>query len=86
MTGELAAAYQSGSQRARVVTESWGESNLYSPNSDESRAGSDESRAGSDESRAGSDKSRPGLRYQTETRVFPVAARNTLVAVPPDGT
>ncbi|MGA3145608.1 MAG: DpnI domain-containing protein [Verrucomicrobiota bacterium] len=39
MTGELAAAYQSGSQRARVVTESWGESNLYCPNSDESRAG-----------------------------------------------
>jgi len=32
MTGELAAAYQSGSQRARVVTESWGESNLYCPN------------------------------------------------------
>jgi hypothetical protein len=28
----------------------------------------------------------PGLRYQTETRVFPVAARNTLVAVAPDGT
>ena len=79
MTGELAAACHSGSQRARVVTESWGESNLYSPNSDESRAGSDESRAGSD-------KSRPGLRYQTETRVFPVAARNTLVAVAPDGT
>ena len=32
MTGSLAAAYQSGSQRARVVTESWGESNLYCPN------------------------------------------------------
>ena len=32
MTGELAAAYKSGSQRARVVTESWGESNLYCPN------------------------------------------------------
>jgi type II restriction enzyme len=32
MTGELAAAYRSGSQRARVVTESWGESNLYCPN------------------------------------------------------
>ena len=32
MTGALAAAYQSGSQRARVVTESWGESNLYCPN------------------------------------------------------
>jgi len=39
MTGELAAAYQSGSQRARVVTESWGDSNLYCPNSDKSRAG-----------------------------------------------
>ena len=25
MTGALAAAYQSGAQRARVVTESWGE-------------------------------------------------------------
>ncbi|MGD0744825.1 MAG: DpnI domain-containing protein [Verrucomicrobiota bacterium] len=65
MTGELAAAYQSGSQRARIVTESWGESNLYCPNADKSRA---------------------GLRFQTETRVFPVAARNTLVAVAPDGT
>jgi len=65
MTGELAAAYQSGSQRARVVTEAWGESNLYCPNSD---------------------KSLPGLRCQTETRVFPVVARNTLVAVAPDGT
>jgi len=32
MTGALAAAYRSGSQRARVVTESWGESNLYCPN------------------------------------------------------
>jgi type II restriction enzyme len=32
MTGELAAAYTSGAQRARVVTESWGESNLYCPN------------------------------------------------------
>jgi type II restriction enzyme len=32
MTGELAAAYHSGAQRARVVTESWGESNLYCPN------------------------------------------------------
>jgi len=39
MTGELAAAYRSGSQRARVVPESWGESNLYCPNSDKSRAG-----------------------------------------------
>lgn len=32
MRGELAAAYRSGSQRARVVTESWGEDNLYCPN------------------------------------------------------
>jgi len=32
MTGTLAAAYRSGAQRARVVTESWGESNLYCPN------------------------------------------------------
>jgi type II restriction enzyme len=32
MTGELAAAYKSGSQRARVVTEFWGEGNLYCPN------------------------------------------------------
>jgi len=32
MTGDLAAAYHSGAQRARVVTESWGESNLYCPN------------------------------------------------------
>jgi predicted RNA-binding Zn-ribbon protein involved in translation (DUF1610 family) len=32
MTGELATAYKSGSQRARVVTESWGEQNLYCPN------------------------------------------------------
>jgi type II restriction enzyme len=32
MTGELADAYKSGSQRARVVTESWGEDNLYCPN------------------------------------------------------
>ena len=32
MTGELAARFTSGSQRARVVTESWGESNLYCPN------------------------------------------------------
>jgi type II restriction enzyme len=32
MTGELASAYRSGSQRARVVTEAWGESNLYCPN------------------------------------------------------
>jgi type II restriction enzyme len=32
MTSELATAYQSGSQRARVVTEFWGERNLYCPN------------------------------------------------------
>jgi type II restriction enzyme len=32
MTGELAFAYHSGSQRARVVTEAWGENNLYCPN------------------------------------------------------
>ncbi len=32
MTGALAARYESGAQRARVVTESWGESNLYCPN------------------------------------------------------
>ena len=32
MTGELADAYKSGSQRARVVTEAWGEHNLYCPN------------------------------------------------------
>jgi type II restriction enzyme len=32
MTGELAATYKSNSQRARVVTESWGEHNLYCPN------------------------------------------------------
>ena len=32
MAGELAAAYRSGSQRARVVTEFWGEHNLYCPN------------------------------------------------------
>ncbi len=32
MAGELAAAYRSGSQRARVVTEAWGEENLYCPN------------------------------------------------------
>ncbi|MGA9776678.1 MAG: DpnI domain-containing protein [Verrucomicrobiia bacterium] len=34
MTGALAAAYQSGAQRARVVTEAWGEKNLFCPNSD----------------------------------------------------
>lgn len=32
MTGALAAAYHSGAQRARVVTEAWGEANLYCPN------------------------------------------------------
>jgi type II restriction enzyme len=32
MTGQLAAGYQSGAQRARVVTEAWGENNLYCPN------------------------------------------------------
>ena len=32
MTGALAADYHSGAQRARVVTEAWGESNLYCPN------------------------------------------------------
>ncbi len=32
MVGELATAYRSGSQRARVVTEAWGEKNLYCPN------------------------------------------------------
>ncbi len=32
MAGELASAYTSGSQRARVVTEAWGEENLYCPN------------------------------------------------------
>jgi type II restriction enzyme len=32
MAGELASAYTSGSQRARVVTEAWGEKNLYCPN------------------------------------------------------
>lgn len=32
MTGELAAAYKSGSQQTRVVTETWGENNLYCPN------------------------------------------------------
>ena len=32
MTGELASEYHSGSQRARVVTEAWGENNLYCPN------------------------------------------------------
>jgi hypothetical protein len=84
MTGELAAAYQSGSQRARVVTEAWGESNLYCPNSDKSRAGREQ--APMNREHATKSVSLPGLRYQTETRVFPVAARNTLVAVAPDGT
>src|SRR5690242_4177068 len=32
MVGELAASYRSGCQRARVVTEAWGENNLYCPN------------------------------------------------------
>lgn len=32
MTGTIAAAYKSGAQRARVVTEAWGEANLYCPN------------------------------------------------------
>jgi type II restriction enzyme len=32
MSGALGADYKSGSQRARVVTESWGEHNLYCPN------------------------------------------------------
>jgi type II restriction enzyme len=32
MAGELAAAYTSGAQRARVVTEAWGVDNLYCPN------------------------------------------------------
>jgi type II restriction enzyme len=32
MAGELSAAYKSGSQRARVVTEFWGEHNIYCPN------------------------------------------------------
>ena len=32
MTGELAAVYKSGAQQTRVVTEAWGENNLYCPN------------------------------------------------------
>lgn len=32
MTGDSAAAYKSGAQRARVVTEAWGADNLYCPN------------------------------------------------------
>lgn len=32
MNGDLAAAYVSGAQRARVVTEAWGRDNLYCPN------------------------------------------------------
>ncbi|MEY2466918.1 MAG: hypothetical protein QOD03_1439 [Verrucomicrobiota bacterium] len=32
MTGELAAAYKSGSQRAGKVTEAWGADNFYCPN------------------------------------------------------
>lgn len=34
MIGNLASAYHSGAQRARVVTEAWGENNLYCPNCD----------------------------------------------------
>ena len=32
MTGKLAADYHSGAQRARVVSEAWGEENLFCPN------------------------------------------------------
>ncbi len=32
MASELASAYRSASQRARVVTEAWGATNLYCPN------------------------------------------------------
>src|SRR5688572_12247835 len=32
MTAKLAAAYKSGAQQTRVVTEAWGENNLYCPN------------------------------------------------------
>lgn len=32
MANELALAYRSGSQRARIITEAWGENNLYCPN------------------------------------------------------
>jgi type II restriction enzyme len=32
MKSKLAAAYKSGAQRTRVITESWGEENLYCPN------------------------------------------------------
>src|SRR4029077_3138015 len=32
MASESADGYKSGSQRARVVTEAWGEDNLYCPN------------------------------------------------------
>jgi type II restriction enzyme len=39
MTGALAAAYQSGSQRARVVTEAWARSQLYCANCDSSSLG-----------------------------------------------
>ena len=39
MTGELAAAYKSGSQRARVVTEAWARSQLYCANCDSSSLG-----------------------------------------------
>jgi type II restriction enzyme len=39
MTGELAAAYTSGAQRARVVTEAWARSQLYCANCDSSSLG-----------------------------------------------
>jgi type II restriction enzyme len=32
MLGDLATGYKSGCQRARVITEAWGEQNLYCPN------------------------------------------------------
>jgi type II restriction enzyme len=39
MTGALAAAYRSGAQRARVVTEAWARSQLYCANCDSSSLG-----------------------------------------------
>ena len=39
MTGDLAAAYHSGAQRARVVTEAWARSQLYCANCDSSSLG-----------------------------------------------
>jgi len=39
MTGALAAAYHSGAQRARVVTEAWARSQLYCANCDSSSLG-----------------------------------------------